>query len=53
VADIDEMARLERGLHEAWGRYHHLRQRKAVRIALTLSALRHWRPRLIHRRAGP
>jgi SAM-dependent methyltransferase len=31
---------LQRSLEEGWGRYHHLRQRKAVRAALALAALR-------------
>lgn len=32
---------LQLSLDEAWGRYHQLRHRKAVRVALTLAALRH------------
>lgn len=35
---------LERSLEESQARYAHLRHRKAVRIALNLAALRHWRP---------
>jgi SAM-dependent methyltransferase len=35
-----EVAALRASLEEAWGRYHHLRRRKAVRAALALSALR-------------
>jgi hypothetical protein len=38
------MAELQLGLDEARARYEHLRHRKAVRIALTIAALRHWRP---------
>jgi SAM-dependent methyltransferase len=36
--------KLERNLHESRARYAHLRNRKAVRMALTIAALRQWRP---------
>jgi SAM-dependent methyltransferase len=39
--DAADMAALQLSLAEAWGRYHHLRQRKAVRIALALAGF--WR----------
>jgi len=39
------IAQLRREHDEAWGRYNHLRRRKAVRLALALAAARHWRPR--------
>jgi SAM-dependent methyltransferase len=35
-----EIAALRANLEEAWGRYHHLRRRRAVRAALALAALR-------------
>ena len=38
-------ADLKISLGEAHARYEHLRQRKAVRLALRLAALRRWRPR--------
>jgi SAM-dependent methyltransferase len=47
-----EVAKLRLRVDEAWGRYHHLRQRKAVRIALTLAGLRHWRPTRRSRRGA-
>jgi hypothetical protein len=37
----DRIARAEAQRGEAWGRYHELRNRKAVRAALWLAALRH------------
>ena len=40
---VASLADLQLSLEEAWGRYHHLRRRKAVRAALALAALR---PRL-------
>lgn len=44
-ATPDELVvELERSLEESRARYEHLRHRKAVRIALNLAALRHWRP---------
>ena len=46
---VDDIAALRLSFEEAWGRYHHLRQRRAVRVALALAALRH---RLFHRRAA-
>jgi SAM-dependent methyltransferase len=38
---------LERELAEARARYQHLRHRKAVRVALNLAALRHWRSKRV------
>jgi SAM-dependent methyltransferase len=44
---------LERSLEESRTRYEHLRHRKAVRIALNLAALRHWRPARASSREAP
>lgn len=50
VDATDDVAALRLSFEEAWGRYHQLRQRRAVRIALALAALRE---RLFrHRAAG-
>jgi SAM-dependent methyltransferase len=38
--DAGDVAALQLSLEEAWGRYHHLRQRKAVRIALAIAGFR-------------
>lgn len=38
--DTANIEALELSLEEAWGRYHHLRQRKAVRAALKLAGFR-------------
>jgi SAM-dependent methyltransferase len=40
-----DLTALRFSLEEAWGRYHHLRQRKAVRIALALAGLPYRRRR--------
>lgn len=51
----DELARSEAEAAQAWGRYHALRNRRAVRAALRLAELRHTigsRPEREHR-AGP
>jgi SAM-dependent methyltransferase len=40
AADPAEVEALRSSVAEAWGRYHHLRQRRAVRAALALAALR-------------
>ena len=44
ASDQQAVADVEISLAEARARYEHLRQRKAVRLALRLAALRHWRP---------
>jgi SAM-dependent methyltransferase len=38
--ETERLADLQLSFEEAWGHYHHLRQRKAVRAALALAALR-------------